>query len=85
KALDNLERLLVAQIFEMSRLNVAGTGYKMRKHLANALKICSKSIQLAIEVYNKAAAELSPSRQSISWDEVLDYTYLSEFDILRDT
>jgi hypothetical protein len=26
KALDNLEKLLIAQMFEMARLNVSGTG-----------------------------------------------------------
>ncbi|KAF9064695.1 hypothetical protein BDP27DRAFT_1425551 [Rhodocollybia butyracea] len=85
KALDKLEGLLVARVFEMSRLNIAGTGYKMRKHLANALKTRSKLIQSAIESYNTAAAALSPPRQSVSWEEVISFTYLSEFDLLRDT
>lgn len=56
----------------------------MRKHLANALKARSKSIQAAIETYNTAARSLSPPRQLISWDEILDFSFLSEFDILRD-
>ncbi|KAE9405473.1 hypothetical protein BT96DRAFT_988508 [Gymnopus androsaceus JB14] len=55
KASDKLEGLLVACIFEMTHLNVAGTGYKMHKHLANALKTCSKSIQATINAYNMAA------------------------------
>ncbi|KAE9395669.1 hypothetical protein BT96DRAFT_825924, partial [Gymnopus androsaceus JB14] len=50
-----------------------------------ALKLRSKSIQSAIESYNTAAAALSPPRQHISWDQVLDYSYLSEFVILKDT
>lgn len=57
----------------------------MRKHLAAALKTRLKSIQAAIEDYNKAASSLSPPCQSVTWEEVLEYTYLSEFDILRDT
>ncbi|KAE9385580.1 hypothetical protein BT96DRAFT_949735 [Gymnopus androsaceus JB14] len=84
KALDKLEGLLVARIFEMTRLNVAGTGYKMCKHLGNALKARSKSIQSAIEVYNAAACSLSPPRQQLSWDQILESSFLSEFDILRD-
>ncbi|KAE9391456.1 hypothetical protein BT96DRAFT_1001317 [Gymnopus androsaceus JB14] len=80
-----LEGLLVARMFEMTRLNVAGTGYKMRKHIANALKLQSKSIQSAIAAYNETAAALSPPRQCVSWEEVLEFSYLSEFDILWDT
>lgn len=94
KSLDRLEGLLVARIFEMSRLNVAGTGrshwnsltvahsscigYKMRKHLGNALRSRSKAIQMAIEAYNTAASSLSPPRQRISWDEILEFSFLSE-------
>ncbi|KAJ3742750.1 hypothetical protein EV360DRAFT_57744, partial [Lentinula raphanica] len=78
KALDRLEQLLVSRIFEMSR-------YKMRKMIANSLKTRSKSIQAAIVAYNDAAAALRPPRRAISWDEVVDYSFLSEFNILRDT
>ncbi|KAE9386041.1 hypothetical protein BT96DRAFT_750157, partial [Gymnopus androsaceus JB14] len=85
KALDKLECLLVARIFEMARLNVSGTGYKMRKHIGQSLKNRSKSIQAAIVSYNEAAAKLSPPRRKITWDEIVDFSYLSEFDILRDT
>lgn len=56
----------------------------MRKHLANALKTRSKTIQTAIEAYNAAALSLSPPRQQVSWDEILEFSFLSEFDILRD-
>ncbi|KAE9390804.1 hypothetical protein BT96DRAFT_832922 [Gymnopus androsaceus JB14] len=85
KALDKLESLLVAQVFEMARLNVSSTGYKMRKHIAQSLKNHSKSIQNAITTYNEAAAALTPARRKITWDEVVDYLYLSEFDILCNT
>ncbi|KAE9391994.1 hypothetical protein BT96DRAFT_831189, partial [Gymnopus androsaceus JB14] len=85
KALDKLESLLVARMFEMVRLNVSGTGYKMRKHIRQSLKNCSKSVQNAINTYNEAAAALKPPCRKISWDEVVDFSYLSEFDILRDT
>ncbi|KAF9063513.1 hypothetical protein BDP27DRAFT_1367986 [Rhodocollybia butyracea] len=64
KALDRLEGLLVSRIFEMSKLNVAGTA--------------------AIETYNNAALSLSPPRQTVSWDEIIEFSFLSEFDILRD-
>ena len=57
----------------------------MRKHIGQSLKNRSKSIQAAIVSYNEAAAKLSPPRRKITWDEIVDFSYLSEFDILRDT
>lgn len=56
----------------------------MRKHLANALKSRSKSIQAAIEAYNTTAHAFSPPREELSWDEILEFSFLSEFDILWD-
>ncbi|KAJ3848414.1 hypothetical protein EV368DRAFT_49345 [Lentinula lateritia] len=85
RALDKHEGLLVSRIFELSRLNISGTGYKMRKHLASALKKQSKSIQSAIIEYNTIAAKMKPKRQPVDWEEVVEYAFLSEFDILRDT
>lgn len=102
KALDRLEYLLVARMFEMARLNVSGTGeclsltfisipqcmlagYKMRKHITQSLKTRSKAIQTAIVAYNDAAAAMKPPCQLIFWDEIVDFSYLSEFDILQDT
>lgn len=57
----------------------------MQKHIGQSLKNRSKSIQTAITSYNEAAAALSPPRRKITWDEVVDFSYLSEFDILRET
>lgn len=57
----------------------------MRKHLGKALKSRSKTIKSAIEDYNRLATKMKPPRPSISWDEVVEYTFLAEFDILRDT
>ncbi|KAE9387863.1 hypothetical protein BT96DRAFT_781800, partial [Gymnopus androsaceus JB14] len=85
KALDKLECLLVAWMFEIARLNVSGTGYKMCKHIGQSLKNCSKSIQSAIVSYNKAAAALHPPCWKITWDKIVKLSYFSEFDILWDT
>ncbi|KAJ4489746.1 hypothetical protein C8J55DRAFT_557633 [Lentinula edodes] len=59
--------------------------YKMHKHIAKAMKTRSKSIQAAIKAYNEAAAALRPPHRIIQWEEVLDLTFLSEFDLLRDS
>lgn len=57
----------------------------MRKHIGQSLKNRSKSIQNAITNYNEAAAALHPPRRKISWDQIIDFSYLLEFNILRDT
>ncbi|KAJ3978297.1 hypothetical protein F5890DRAFT_1604152, partial [Lentinula detonsa] len=85
KAADKLEGLTVAQIFELSKMNVAGTGYKMRQHIGDAMKKRSKAILSALEEYNACAASLKPPRKLLDWDDILNYTYLSEFNFLRES
>lgn len=58
------------------------TGYKLRKHIANALKARSQAIRTAVTAYNNAASELN--RPQLTWEQVLDYSFLSDFDLLRD-
>ncbi|KAI6000458.1 hypothetical protein EDD15DRAFT_2361967 [Pisolithus albus] len=53
RALDNVERLVVSRIFELSKMNQSGT--------AKAL-----------------------GHQTLEFDEVIEYTFLSDFDLLRD-
>ncbi|KAL0570014.1 hypothetical protein V5O48_011944 [Marasmius crinis-equi] len=83
KALDRLEGLVVARIFELSKMNVAGTGYKLRQHLSHALQSRSKAIENALEKYNAAASTLK--RRQLKWKEVVDCTFLAEFDLLKDS
>lgn len=55
----------------------------MRKHIAKALQARSRAIKTAIEEYNTAAEALEVPREPLSWEEVVDYTFLSDFDLLR--
>lgn len=57
----------------------------MRKHIANALKARSRAIRTALDRYNTAAATLVPPRQLLDWEQVVEYAFLSDFDLLRDT
>ncbi|KAG6808178.1 hypothetical protein H0H92_005145 [Tricholoma furcatifolium] len=60
------------------------TGYKLRKHIAKALKARSQAIKNALDRYNAAAASLmSPPCPSLTWDEVVEYAFLSDFELLR--
>lgn len=56
----------------------------MRSHIAKALQVRSKAIRNALTRYNNAATALRPPRRTLTWAEVVDYTFLSDFDILRD-
>jgi hypothetical protein len=56
----------------------------MRKHIGNALRQRSQAIRNAIDRYNSAAAEMNPPRQKLTWDQVIDYAFLTDFSLLRD-
>ncbi|KAI6113194.1 hypothetical protein EV401DRAFT_2058779 [Pisolithus croceorrhizus] len=64
--LDNLESLVVAWLFELTKMNRAGTGYKLQKHFAKALQTHSTAIKM------------------LRWEQVIEYTFLADFDLLRD-
>ena len=38
-----------------------------------------------MERYNTAASTLSPPRPNLSWDDVVEYAFLADFDLLRDS
>lgn len=85
RAVDRLEFLVVSRLFELSKLNRAGTGYKMRKHITKALKTRSKAIRNAVKKYNAAAVSIEPPREELDVEDVLDYVFLAQFDLLRDS
>ncbi|KIK32492.1 hypothetical protein CY34DRAFT_19014 [Suillus luteus UH-Slu-Lm8-n1] len=85
RALDRLEGLVVACIFELTKMNRAGTGYRLRKHIAKALQTHSLAIRSALNTYNTVATAMSPPQQTLKWEEVVDYAFLSDFDLLCNT
>ncbi|KAJ7160606.1 hypothetical protein C8R43DRAFT_881321, partial [Mycena crocata] len=76
-ALDSLELLIVERIFELTKMNQSQT--------AKALQARSKAVRAAIDRYNAAAMLLDPPMAALSWDQVVEYAFLADFDILRDT
>ncbi|KAF9049005.1 hypothetical protein BJ165DRAFT_1343532, partial [Panaeolus papilionaceus] len=82
-AVDHLEGLVVARLFELTKANMSQTGYKMRQHIGKALKARSQAIRTAVEEYNAAAK--SVKRSILTWDQVVQYTQLADFDLLSDT
>jgi len=51
-------------------------------HIARALQRRSDAIHAALTQYNQQAAKLKPPRPSLSWKQIIDYSFLREFDIL---
>ncbi|KAF8522985.1 hypothetical protein JB92DRAFT_2827420 [Gautieria morchelliformis] len=85
RAVDVLEGLVVSQLFELTKMNQSETGYKLRVKIANALKARSAAIRTAIMRYNEAAMRLSTPRPPLDTKTVLEYVFLAEFDLLRDS
>ncbi|KAJ7037289.1 hypothetical protein C8F04DRAFT_952905 [Mycena alexandri] len=82
RALDKLQALVISRMFELTKMNMSGTGYKLRKHIAKALQARSRTIKVALQNYNDVAPMMDAD--PLSWEEVVEYTFLSQFDILRD-
>ncbi|KAG1723087.1 hypothetical protein EDD22DRAFT_982950 [Suillus occidentalis] len=72
-ALDELECLIVMRLFELSKLSLSGTGYKLCQQLGKALQHRSDAIRNAINRYNTQAAALNPPHSKISWKDIADY------------
>ena len=54
-------------------------------HISESLQTRSKAICRAVNTYNAAAVKLDPPRPTLDWTKVSHYTFLDEFNILRDT
>ncbi|KIJ30837.1 hypothetical protein M422DRAFT_234713 [Sphaerobolus stellatus SS14] len=82
-ALDHLERLVVQRLFELTKMNMSSTGYSLRTHIGESLRRRSEAIRTALMRYNKFAVLVNPPRDPLSWDSVIKYSFLAEFDLLR--
>ena len=56
----------------------------MHKHIGKALQARSSAIRTALDQYNTAAQALSLSHQMLHWKEVVEYTFLTDFNLLHD-
>ncbi|KIO22578.1 hypothetical protein M407DRAFT_39675, partial [Tulasnella calospora MUT 4182] len=82
-ALDRLERLLVQRLFELQKGHLEGTGYKLRTHIAKHLKKRSETIRTALKAYNAAAGPVGAEK--LDFKTVVNYAFVSQFDLLRDS
>ncbi|TDL17784.1 hypothetical protein BD410DRAFT_843337 [Rickenella mellea] len=83
KALDDLELLIVKRLLELTKLNMSGTGYQFRTQIAKALQRRSEAIKNALSRYNTHASKLVPPRPQLTWKEIVEYSFLGEFTLLR--
>ncbi|KAJ3521286.1 hypothetical protein NM688_g9035 [Phlebia brevispora] len=83
RALDHLQKLMVRRLFELQKLRMSGTGYKMRTQLAKSLQTRCRALRNAVDQYNKAAKALG--RQTANWQVVTHFSFLEQFPLLRET
>ncbi|OSD07636.1 hypothetical protein PYCCODRAFT_1359298 [Trametes coccinea BRFM310] len=83
RALGKLQRLVILRLFELHKMNLAQTGYRMRTYIAKNLQRRCKAIRSAVKEYNAAAQALDPPRETLDWTRVSHYTFLEEFTLLR--
>ncbi|KAI0682966.1 hypothetical protein BC835DRAFT_1311284 [Cytidiella melzeri] len=76
---------LVTSNFELQRLNIAQTSYRMRTDITKSLQMQCKAIWQAIAAYNTAAATLDPMCPSLNWLEIGNQHFLEQFALLQDT
>ncbi|KAI0058312.1 hypothetical protein BV25DRAFT_1902184 [Artomyces pyxidatus] len=82
KVLNKLEGLVVQHLFELAKMGLSGTGYKMRTHISKSLKTRCRAIQNALRKYNEAAKAIG--RTGLEWSQVSTYGSLAEFELLRE-
>jgi hypothetical protein len=54
-------------------------------HIAKSLQKRSKAIRRAVAKYNDTALKLTPPRDTLDWQKVAQFSFIDEFQILRDT
>ena len=64
---------------------LTSVAYKMRMHIAKSLQTRCAAIRKAVDIYNQAASLLVPPRPLLDWTAVSHYSFLDEFNLLRDT
>ncbi|KAI0083021.1 hypothetical protein BDY19DRAFT_873857, partial [Irpex rosettiformis] len=83
RALDKVQRLVVQRLLEMTKANASGMSYKLRTSIGKAMKTRSKAIHNALKKYNTLALQMDPPAPILEWKDVMNYAFVSEFDLLH--
>ncbi|KAG1870301.1 hypothetical protein F4604DRAFT_1881242 [Suillus subluteus] len=81
--ISTMEYMRSHKLFELSKANMAGTGYKLRMHIGKAIKTRSKAIQSALAEYNELALSMQPPAPHLKWNDIVNYGFISEFELLK--
>ncbi|KAG2048996.1 hypothetical protein BDR06DRAFT_864650, partial [Suillus hirtellus] len=84
KAFDDIERLVVMRLLELTKLQMNGLSYQLCTQISKALKSCASAIQNALQWYNKYAAEMIPPCPPLEWEQIVEFLFLAKFDLLHD-
>ncbi|KAG0692050.1 hypothetical protein DFH29DRAFT_1052446 [Suillus ampliporus] len=83
RSVEQLQGLVIQRLFELAKANIAGTGYKLRQHISNAISRRSAAIRTALEKYNQLAVVQTLPREVLEFSEIASYAWLGEFDLLK--
>ncbi|KAI6023288.1 hypothetical protein EDC04DRAFT_2900612 [Pisolithus marmoratus] len=81
--IEELKGLVIQHLAELSKANLAGTGYKMQKHISKAITRHSTTICTALEHFNKLAPCQCPPRPKLDFTDVIGYLTFGEFELLK--
>ncbi|KAF7295733.1 hypothetical protein HMN09_01115300 [Mycena chlorophos] len=84
RVLDRLELLIIQRLLEFTKMNQSGTSYNLRMHLSKSMQVRSKTIRSAIVDFNRVGALQDLPVPPLDWEDVVEITFLSDFDLLRD-
>ncbi|EGO30757.1 hypothetical protein SERLADRAFT_404785 [Serpula lacrymans var. lacrymans S7.9] len=73
---EELKGLVIQRLLELSKANLSGTGYKMRKQISRALAKRSGAIRTALQKYNWMAPKQNPPRPILEYSEIVSYATL---------
>ncbi|KAG2089874.1 uncharacterized protein F5147DRAFT_780519 [Suillus discolor] len=69
RVVEHLEGLVVKRLFELAKANLAGTSYKLRQHISNAITQRSAAIHAALDKYNDLAPLQNPPQLTLTYHE----------------
>ncbi|KAG1816658.1 hypothetical protein DFJ58DRAFT_739688 [Suillus subalutaceus] len=79
QVIEKLEELVIQHLFELSKANLV----QMHKHISKAITWQSGAIRTALEKYNTLAPLQVPPQPTLDYTEVVGYTSLGEFALLK--
>ncbi|KAI0309118.1 hypothetical protein OF83DRAFT_1072544, partial [Amylostereum chailletii] len=91
RAVEELEGLVVQRLVELSKANMSGTGnyicigYKLHKHISQAITRRSSTLCKALDHYNELAKQQKPPRPVLEYSEIANYGWLGEFELLKES